>query len=262
MESSNSASTLSAGEGKMDNYSYHTNQPLTMDHPPYEYPADDFEDRPLPRTYQNTAWFGAGALIIIGSLLAFFGEIMRFEIFDCIQLLFLLLIGIMVALIDAPPSIEDYKPEFVQDRRENFAKYFAFVVRLTGKGLTLAFAGGTLWTSLLTNNRSLTIVVLGCITSMPVILIGLGTFFFGIVKSYHLHQARLWCRENRTNERLLDSVIGRSRFQSMLNETKVTQFSEHDLANVFRALSTTGSPHKISRDDVNTWVRDPTFTLL
>lgn len=211
-------------------------------------------------------WFVTGVLLIPGCLLVLKNVIYECQMFRSVQLIFLLLMGAMVAIVDAPAKLQI---SFVRDIQENFVKYCAVVSRVTGKGLTLTFAGSALWSSLFTNVEDTAVLFLGGVFSLPALIVGIGTFGYGMMKSWHLHNARTmlndadvqldehWDKVGRKD------VIGKPGFSSLLNQSaNGLHFDDEDLTLIFRALSKKGTPHIMTKSDMDNWLGDPTFTML
>lgn len=223
------------------------------------------EPAKLPASPGSLILFGGGILLMFGSLVAFCNEAGQGLIVDCLQLVFLLLIGFIVAIVDAPSPLDNHP--FVKATRENFIKYCGVVVPVTGKGLTLSFAGSALWCSLFTNVTSVATHFFVGTFSMIAFLIGLGTVVYGMIKSVFLHSAKV--RFNKTNTPLStywptyahDDFIEKPGFNRLLYESAEIQFGDHDLTLIFRALSSKGNSRIISKNDVEQWLGS-TFTML
>lgn len=231
--------------------------------------GDDYQyQAPVPKDVKNIIWFASGILLVLGSLMAFFGEVTDWEVPNCLQLLFLALIGLVVAIVDAPTSFETFL--FVKEKQRTLTKYCAAVFRVTGKGLTLAFAGSVLWTSLFTNVENMALLSFGGIFSLPVVIVGIVTFVFGMWKSFQLHHA---CKIFVNNGVPLDTYwmrvaergefINKKGFHSMfLENSPHARFDEHDLTMVFNALSGKGPANSITKSDVEGWLKDSSWTFL
>lgn len=206
--------------------------------------------------------FTGGVLLMSGCVVAFVGEVTQWLIVDCLQLVFLLLIAVIVAIVDAPPP---WTGPFVKARQENVAKYCGAVFSITGRGLTLSFASSAVWCSLFTNVAGTTMLVLGGIASMAPFVIGIGAVVHGIYKGTTLHSAK--ARFIKANKPLNtcwpsnNDFIGKPEFNGMLNECAGCRFDNHDLTLIFRALSAKGNPNLISRNDVEQWLGSA-FTML
>merc|ERR1712137_95814 len=223
---------------------------------------------PVPRNVKTIVWFASGILLMSGSVMAFFGEVGNWEVLNCLQLVFITLIGVVVAIIDAPNSLVAFP--VVKQKQETLAKYCAAILRVTGKGLTLTFAGSVLWNSLYSHVESSSLLSLGGICSLPVVIIGIGTFTYGMWKSFELRQVhRSLCNEGSIDaywHQFADmEFIDKNGFRNMLNETNPSptrKFDDHELTMIFYALSGKALAQSITKSDVDSWLRDSNWTLL
>jgi len=199
---------------------------------------------------------------MMGCVVAFFEDLTQLLLVECLQLVFLLLIVVVLAIVDAPPH-----GPFMKARQENLTRYCGIVVSVTGKGLTLSFASSAVWSSLFTNVTSTAILVFGGIFSMTAFLVGVGTVVYGIIKSVFLHSAKV--RFNKTNTPLgalwpnyaNGNFIEKPGFNRLLHDSAELEFGDHDLTLIFRALSAKGNSHVISKIDVEEWLGS-SFTML
>lgn len=211
-------------------------------------------------------WFVTGVLLIPGCLLVLKNVIYECQMFRSVQLIFLLLMGAMVAIVDAPGQLQT---SCVRESQENVVKYCALVSRVTGKGLILTFVGSALWSSLCTNVDDTVVLLLGGIFSLPALIVGIGTFGYGMMKSWHLHNARTMLNDNDVlldehwNKFARKDVICKPGFNSLFNQcANGLHFDDKDLTLIFRALSTTGTPHTMTKSDMDNWLRGLAITIL
>lgn len=209
----------------------------------------------------NLIWFAAACCIILGSIIAFIAEIFSFEIVDAMEMVYLCLFGLVLAILDTP-FFTNIK--FVPDTRFAICKYFALVQRVTGKGIVYVFLGSTLWAAMWVNLESTFLKFLSIILGIIVVLVGAGSVLIGIMKSRNLDLVRKRLHEEGANSlgqmyemhaRMNPAAgITQEEFKKMTPYARGVQFESSDIKLIFNALSSNPRRDVISRQDLDMWV--------
>jgi len=130
---------------------------------------------------------GAACCIIVCAFIAGFVEFFSFEMVDFIQMTYLMVFGIMLALLDTP-ILKTAKG--VMDAKMYIGKYLNFVTRVVGKGVTFLFLSSTLFLTMWDTQGNGFFLFLAVILNFVPMLVGLGAVAIGLRKSSRLDQAR------------------------------------------------------------------------
>mmetsp|Transcript_25936 Transcript_25936/g.78079 ORF Transcript_25936/g.78079 Transcript_25936/m.78079 type:complete len:332 (-) Transcript_25936:168-1163(-) len=137
--------------------------------------------------HMNDVYFGAAMCIVVGSLLGGFSLFFSLKTVDWIQMTYLLLFGLALAVLDTP-FLKTIK--MVMDLKIIIGKYLTFVTRVTGKGVTLMFLGSAQFMTMWDNLEGGFMRFLAVILSLFPALVGMASVVIGLLKSSKLDRAK------------------------------------------------------------------------
>lgn len=137
--------------------------------------------------HMNDVYFGAAMCIVLGSLLGGFSLLFSLKTVDWIQMTYLLLFGLALAVLDTP-FLKTIK--MVMDLKIIIGKYLTFVTRVTGKGVTLMFLSSAQFMAMWDNLEGGFMRFLAVILSLFPALVGMASVVIGLLKSSKLDRAR------------------------------------------------------------------------
>jgi len=231
--------------------------------PPSNYPGS-----PAPVGYSgmnstnpmNLMWFAAACSIMIGSLIACIDMIFSLEWVDAIEMFYLFMFGVLLAVLDSPLFNQ---VQIVAELRTAIGKYIALLQRVTGKGAAYIFLGCALASSMFANVEGGFLLVLGALLGGFVVLVGTFSIVIAILKSRNLNLVRLELRkEPMSLKQMFDmhakmnpmAGITQEEFKKMTPYARGVSFEAPDIKLIFNALSSNPRRDVISLDDLTAWV--------
>jgi len=209
----------------------------------------------------NLIWFAAAVCVLVASLITFIAELFDFAIVDAVEMVYLFLFALVLAVLDTPLFTNI---KIVPDMRQAIGKYFALVQRVTGKGLIYIFLSATLWAAMWANLESYALKTLGVIVGLFVFVVGLASLAIGIMKSRNLDLVRKRLHEEGANSlgqmyemhaRMNPAAgITQEEFKKMTPYARGVSFESNDIKLIFNALSSNPRRDVISRSDLEMWV--------
>lgn len=194
-------------------------------------------------------FLGACATIAAGVIGVIDLALFEFAPFDLINEIYLLAFGLMMLIIDFPiphPKASSYKLVIYN--------YFLFMTRFTGRGIWYLFLGTMIFASLwdLSINP-----FLGFILGGYVVLLGIGSIFYGISKSMKLEKVRSALLKRGNADSFCPSQgLSPGQFNEMSNSMSGIKFTDEETHYIFDAMSfTVRADDVISKEEFAEWVR-------
>eukprot|EP00382_Lankesteria_abbotti_P002519 CAMPEP_0113846722 /NCGR_PEP_ID=MMETSP0372-20130328/1466_1 /TAXON_ID=340204 /ORGANISM="Lankesteria abbotti" /LENGTH=280 /DNA_ID=CAMNT_0000815899 /DNA_START=80 /DNA_END=919 /DNA_ORIENTATION=- /assembly_acc=CAM_ASM_000359 len=137
----------------------------------------------------QTLFFVASWGVILASSLDILGSILRLQLPNLINAIFLLLFGFVTSILDIPGS-----PRWAARYRQLVRKYIRFLTRLTGKSLWFLYLGSiiavTVWPSRYGAHGNVLLVFVAVGTSLLVVGVAIIGLFIAFRKSLRLERVR------------------------------------------------------------------------
>lgn len=148
---------------------------------------------------------GTSVCIFFCSFLCSWNDMLHFSVIDWMNMIYIGLFGIIMAVVDAPCRIGS-----IEHTKQAIRKYVNFLTRFTGKGFIYTFLGSALMSSTLTNIDWSILELVIVILAAFVICVGLGCLAIGLYKTLKLNRAqRSLGRDFRNlNERFVQFAKG------------------------------------------------------
>lgn len=142
---------------------------------------------PMGGGNMNDVFFGAASCICLGAFVTGFCFLFQLKLVDFIALGYLTVFGAIIAVLDTP----FFKTiQMVVDAKTYISKYFNFVTRVTGKGVTFVFLASMLFLTMWDNAEGAFLSFLAVVLCSVPCLVGIGAIVIGILKSNKLDKAR------------------------------------------------------------------------
>lgn len=251
----------------------HAYQPVPSSQPPGGYAASgaggSYSGRGGPPTYKakpNSAgifgliWFGAACCVMIGAGITFIIELVSLEWVDALEMVYMLLFGLILAVIDTPFFVS---MKWVGDMRNAVGFYVAVLVRITGKGIAYIFLGATLFASMWNNLEGTFLKFLAILFGLVVVLVGMLSVLIGALKSKNLDAVKRMIKQEQGGVTQLYQKHARRPQQGMTTEEFRTMaetmrgmvFNGSDLYQIFKAISTDPDRNVLTQEDFENWVQ-------
>lgn len=205
-------------------------------------------------------WFGASICVMIGSFISFMNEIMSLEWVDALEMAYLFLFGVLLAVVDTPLFTSVM---VVTHIRQAVNRFVAILTRVTGKGVVYIFLGCTLWSSMWSNLEGGFLLFLAIFLGMIIFLTGIISVILGIFKSRNLNVVRLELKKEGNLQQQYNQFarmyngagLTPEEFERMsLSLPQAVRFEGSDLRLVFGGLSSDPNRMFISQEDLQSWV--------
>merc|ERR1740130_256880 len=129
-------------------------------------------------------WFAAACCIILGGFLGALILLFQFELIDFIEQMYILLFGIVLAILDTPVMGNH---GLVLEVQQTVARQCNLLTRVTGKGVVYLFVGSLIWASWLNNMVTGFSIFIAVIFGIVVCAVGVFSTMVGIKKSYDIN---------------------------------------------------------------------------
>lgn len=207
-------------------------------------------------------WFGASLCVMIGSGLALVDEILSLEWVDALEMAYLFLFGLLLALVDTPLFTQ---VGFVHHIRQMCNRFIAILTRVTGKGVVYMFLGSTLWSSMWSNLEGAGMIILAFFIGIVIFCTGIISLLLGFMKSKKLNDVRIELKKDGIDglQKFYDQFarenpqIGLTpqEFERMaISLPQAIRFEGSDITLVFGGLSSDPNRMFISPQDMEAWV--------
>jgi len=216
-------------------------------------------NRPSTINPMNLIWFAAACSVMFGSTISFFSKLFSLEWVDALQMGFLSIFGLLLAVLDTPLFNQ---VAIVGEMRVGIGKYIAALQRVTGKGATYIFLGSASFMAVRPPS-SLAVRVIAALIGVFVVLVGCFSLYIAILKSKNLNLVRLELRkEPMSLKQMYDTYakmnptagITQEEFKKMTPYARGVSFEQADIKLIFNALSTNPRRDVISLEDLTSWV--------
>lgn len=208
----------------------------------------------------NLIWFAAACSVMIGALISFFSEIFSLQWVDALEMSYLFIFGLLLAVLDTPLFNQ---VAIVSELRIAIGKYIAILQRVTGKGAAYIFLGCALWSSMFANVKGGFLLFLAVLIGLFVVIIGAFSLAIAILKSRNLDLVRRELRKEPTSLKQIydmhakmNPTVGltQEEFKKMTPFARGVSFEQGDIKLIFNALSSNPRRDVISLDDLQAWV--------
>lgn len=196
--------------------------------------------------------FGAG---LIGTLDLVFTT---FEPIDVVDEMYLCMFGGIMMVLDAPVPMKQ-----IQEVQGFISKYAMFLTRLVGRGMWYTFLGTMTFATLAENSIS---IFLAVVLGFYVVLVGLISTVYGLVKSRKLERVRyklFQCAKSKELGNLYERFaktdqergLTTQEFNNLASQVTELNFDKDELACIFNALAMSDGKDDglISLEDLNEW---------
>lgn len=216
----------------------------------------------------NLVWFSAALCVMMGSGFAFVTEMFSLEWVDALEMSFMFLFGLLLAVLDTPLLNQ---VQIVAETRVAIGKYMAVLQRVTGKGLTYIFLGCALWSSMYANVEGGFLLVLAAAIGLFVVFVGVFSLVIAVLKSRNLNLVRLELRkETGILKQMYDmharmnpmAGITQEEFKKMTPYARGISFEQADIRLIFNALSSNPRRDLISLEELNMWVNGSVMVFI
>lgn len=228
-------------------------------------------------TSMNLVFFVAACTIVAVALIDAICLLVSGELFDALELTYLVVFGAILAVLDTP-FFKTIK--LMGDLRMYIGKYINLVTRVTGKGVTFVFLGSTLFCTIVNTSGSQVWKVLGFFICGVPTLVGCAAIVIGIMKSQKLSKARQHLATGALQQRYEQYAqthrgpqggLTPAEFNGLTMENGGFKWEDADLKLIFNALVSNPawrinpaaqqgpngreSEPKIPREDLINWVQ-------
>lgn len=214
-------------------------------------------------SYVPFMWFAAACCVMAGGIIGFVCMLLSsFKIVDCLDEVYLVLFGLVVAILDFPMN-----PAIIQEPRTLINKYAMFLGRLMGKGLFLNFLGTMTLASLWNNSIS---YILAIVLGLFVIAAGLFTLIYGYAKTRQLERVRFALHDKVRQGAKLNDIYNqyahdhplagmtKAEFGTLARNEAHIELERDMLQLVFQAMAEHVDKERLTAIDLGDWVNNAT----
>eukprot|EP00747_Dinoflagellata_sp_TGD_P208226 gnl/TRDRNA2_/TRDRNA2_81738_c0_seq1.p1 gnl/TRDRNA2_/TRDRNA2_81738_c0~~gnl/TRDRNA2_/TRDRNA2_81738_c0_seq1.p1 ORF type:complete len:289 (+),score=50.00 gnl/TRDRNA2_/TRDRNA2_81738_c0_seq1:81-869(+) len=216
-------------------------------------------------------WFAAALCIIVAGLFGAIILLFEFELLDFIAQMYILLFGIILAVLDTPVMLNH---PIVAEVQLGVSRQFNLLTRVTGKGVTYLFVGSLIWASWLNNMVEGFTIFIAVVIGLVVCAVGIFSTMVGLKKSNDINLVRMHFKKdgpqmvNQAIEANYARYAKSSRygllapeFGKMVFDIKGAPIEVADTQIVYNALSSAPTKEFLSQEDLVNWANG-NFVLL
>jgi hypothetical protein len=210
----------------------------------------------------NVIWFAAALCLVGVGIIGVVATLVSFQIADCIEMLYLVIFGAVLAVLDTPIFANI---KIVPDLKKTISQYVSILTRVTGRGLVFVFLGCTMWAAVTANVEVLFLEIIAAVLTWFTILVGLGSLCIGIMKSWNAEKVRkhFLTAPPQTDidsmysahAKLQPSVgMTKEEFGNMTKAVRGIVLNNADLQHIFHCVCSDRRREFLSKHDMQDWV--------
>lgn len=235
---------------------------------------DPYQRSPPPRAsgtgLMNVIWFAAALCLVAVGIMGVVATLISFKIADCIEMLYLVIFGSILAVLDTPIFANI---KIVPDLKKTISQYVSILTRVTGRGMVFVFLGCTMWASVTVNVDLLFLKIIAALLTWFTIIVGIGSVGIGLSKSWKAERVRthfLSAPPNTNIEAMYsanaklqpNAGMTKEEFGIVVKNVRGMLLSNADLQHIFHCICTDRRREYLSKKDMEDWVHGGLMVFL